>query len=364
MLYLKDVKINASTAELKFSLPLSAQGYLMSVDASSLSTLKPQNKELSVTLTNGIHLYTFMPIKSGDLPIKVQIDHSDNANEFIYCNLPGPNIEVSESTTWNPTPEIFSKEERDSAVNILKTHTAVFSKTTAFDKVIELSKFVASLPNNHKGIPQGKLSEFRPLKQLQESMKCNADIACGNYTAIYYYLAVNAGIKTRTITFRGGESTWSYGIHYYNEVFLTEQQQWTLADPLYNIYFPHDSSGRFSNAADVKKMTDVNGFSGKYVYSFKKDSTGIMPYESVKAGHVYYHSSNADMCFLHPGAEMNPSSLKTLLDFYSFGSDYSYYSDARSNDWGKIIVKYIAAILLLITIALYLLFELSVRRKR
>lgn len=362
-LYLKQLEIKDSIATIKFSLPLSNSGYRLHIDTLPDGlTVKPFKSDLSFSLSKGIHLYTFTPFDSAALPIKIKIDHSDKVNEFIFCNLPGPDIETSEFNTWAINTSTFSKAENDSAISILKKHTNIFAKNNDLEKAIELSKFVAALPNNPKGIPQGKLSEFRPLQQIHESLKCNADLACGNYTAIYYYLAIHAGIKTRTITFRGGEPTWSYAIHYYNEVFLKEQQQWALADPLYNIYFPHDSTGRFYNAADLKKMTAINGFREKSVYSFYKDSVLVLPYDSVKQGHVYYHSSNADMCYLHPGIKMNPSKLSTLLDFYIPRQDLSFYSDTKSNNWTKIAIKSMAMILLIINAGCVLFFVVK-RRK-
>ncbi len=362
-LYLKQLEINDSIATIKYSLPLSNSGYRLHIDSLPGSqTIKPVKTELSFALSKGIHLYTFIPFDSSALPITIKIDRSDKVNEFVFCNLAGPDIETSKSGIWAVNTSTFSKAENDSAISILQKHTNVFSKNSDLEKAMELSRFVASLPNNPKGIPQGKLSEFRPLQQIHESLKCNADLACGNYTAIYYYLAIHAGLKTRTITFRGGEPTSSYAIHYYNEVFLKEQQQWVLADPLYNIYFPHDSTGRFYNAADLKKMTDVKGFSEKSVYSFYKDSVRVLPYDSVKQGHVYYHSSNADMCYLHPGIKMNPSKLATLVEFYLPRQDLSFYSDTKSNNWTKIIIKSVAMILLIINVAAVLF--LVLKRKK
>jgi hypothetical protein len=195
---------------------------------------------------------------------------------------------------------------------------------------------------------------MRPYQQIVEGLKCNADLACGNYAAIYHYLATSAGLANRAVTYRGHAGDWEYAMHYYNEVYLREEDQWAMVDALEKIIFPHDVKGNYFNAVDVKKMSDINGFSGKYVFLYRDSSIIEMPYDSVKEKHIYFNNNNANLCFIYPGADVRQSAWRNFADFYTFKRNDDFYNDVNRNDWYKIIVKEFFAIALLLCITCFL----------
>ena len=82
-----------------------------------------------------------------------------------------------------------------------------------------------------------------------------------------------------------------------------------------------------------------------------------VPYAAVNADHIFYHSSNADMCFLHSDAEMGKSAFNLFLEFYTLDRDFSYYSDVKNNNWIKIGFKYLVLAGFVVSFFFYLAFE-------
>jgi hypothetical protein len=197
------------------------------------------------------------------------------------------------------------------------------------------------------------------LGQIQEALKCNADLACGNYAAMVGYLFSVAKIPNRLVTFAGPAGNWQYGVHYYNEIYLREKQQWVLVDAANNIIMPFDAvSKQFLNAVSVKKLVQLNSTNGKLTYTFTKDSIHIVAYDSINNQHIYYNQSNANLSFLHANANVTNSSFRSFIEFYTFNRDGDNYSEVNRNDWCKIIVKEFLAILFLLIFLIYCIAEI------
>ncbi|MBC7587181.1 MAG: hypothetical protein H7178_02390, partial [Chitinophagaceae bacterium] len=75
--------------------------------------------------------------------------------------------------------------------------------------------------------------------------------------------------------------------------------------------------------------------------------------------HIYYNQSNANLCFLHGNADVSISPFRNFIEFYTFTRDFDYYSEVNRNDWGKIIVKEAAILLLILGLFLYIFIELK-----
>ena len=202
------------------------------------------------------------------------------------------------------------------------------------------------------------ISTRSPFLQLQLAMQNKVNLNCGNYSAMIYFLCSVLQMPNRLVTFSGPAGNWQYGVHYYNEIYLREKQQWVLCDGLSNIYMPHDHT-RFYDAVDVYKMAHVNGFANKYAYTFTGDSLGTVQYDSVNYFHSYYNRSNANLRFLHPGSNSSDSKWNYLTDFYSFTRNFDFYSDVNANDWTKIIIKIAAFYLLLLVLVPYTASEIK-----
>ena len=363
-LYIKDLHFNKNTLDIFFSSKLPQSGYKLIIDnGSSLGLVIPSNNTLHIPLQNKIHEYKLVPVQERELEVKLQIDHSQNSphefiNEFIYCNLPGPQIKVSDYKLWTKGIESFSKSEVESGKEFLKNNTAALLADTDSDRVIEVCRILSMLRPNKNGIKASEASLQRPYQQLLLAMQHKINLDCGNYSAMFYYLCTVLQVPNRVITFAGPAGNWQYGVHYYNEVYLREKQQWTLCDGLAETYMPHDSL-RFYNAADIKKMALINGFSNKYVYTYQKDSLREVRYDGLHYWHWYYNRNNANLCYVHPGTGLQNGSWNYLKDFYSFQRNFDFYSDANQNDWSKIFIKMSAFYLLLLVTIFYLIHEIK-----
>lgn len=371
-LYLKDLKFEGDSVELILSKSLKGKFFDNRVDGGyehKRFALKANNNIIKFHLVNGYSSYTFRDLDSIN-PIniiEVKIDHSSYNNQFtnelLYCNLPGPQINISSLKTYQ-TDKGFSTEEKQNAINLLKEKTNFNKDSSDFYNTIAITKFVSSLCNNAKGIHAYKLSELRPYGQIQEALKCNADLACGNYSAIIGYLFSVAQIPNRLVTFKGPAGNWQYGIHYYSEIYLREKQQWVLIDAANNLAMPFDSStNNFLNAVDVNHLIKLNSTAGKLVYTFKNDSVKIVPYDSVNSQHIYYNQSNANICFYHGNADVTISPFRNFIQFYTFNRDFDYYSDVNRNDWYKIVLKEVALMLFIFGFVLYLVAEIRYKMR-
>ena len=361
--YIKNMQFVKDSLHIIFSKKLSSSKYFLSVDSlHDATTISTNQNEITIPLLQNFHHYFINCSGTQAKEIQLNIDHSNSANEFIYSNIPGPQISVSSYNTWFKKKEIFTNTEYKTGDSLLRKYTHVFDANTDSAKVLEIAKFISLLHSNPKGISSEVVASKNALQQIDLALENKAELLCGNYTSIFYFLCTVAGIPCRVITYRGPAGNWQYGVHYYNEVYLHNKEQWALVDATNNIYLPHDSS-QFYNAADVKKMVQVNGFLNKSAFSFVKDSLSNVPYNSINAKHIYYNSSNANICFIHPGADLKESWWANFIDFYSFNRDYDFYSDVNSNNWFKIMIKETFFFLNVLLLIAYLFFEIKTKLK-
>ena len=372
MLYLKDLQFSNDSVALVLSKNMELEYELKSwqvfVDSHNIGFARAALNTIYVPLLNGIHYYRLNFIASNQ-NIQFTIDHNldDSAskkytNEFMYINLPGPNINVSHQKQWQSDIG-FTADEKVQANNLLKEKIKFHSDSSDTYNTLAISKFVATLCNNPKGIDFNTLSRLRPIGQLNEAMRCNASMACGNYAAMMGYLFSVAKIPNRVVFFQSSTVNWQYGVHYYNEIFLRDKQKWVLVDAANNITMPHlTKTGDFLNAADIKKLIQLNHTSSIESFVFKMDSTIITVYDSINKPHYYYHQSNANLCYYQANADVSNSKFRTFLEFYTFKRDFDFYSDVNRNDWFKIVTKELAMLFLLLTLLFYFSFEISNKR--
>lgn len=363
-MYLMEVNFNNDTLNLSFSLKPDTDDYHLIIDDNlSRGLIKPTGYSLHVPLFNDAHVYKLIPTNKKELEITIQVDHSTNGgisyiNELIYCNLPGPNIKVSQYQLWKKGINSFSADEVRNGIAFITKNTAAFSASSDSAKLMQVCRLISNLRPNTHGIKAGEVSLQSPYKQLQMAMQHKINLDCGNYSVMLHYLCSVLSLPNRVVTFSGPAGNWQYGVHYYNEVYLSEKQQWVLCDGLSNTYMPHDSL-RFYNAADVNKMAHINSFSYKYVYTFEENNLKRVTYDSLKYWHWYYNRNNANLCYLHPGTGVQAGSWNYLKDFYSFNRNFDFWSDMNQNDWFKIIVKMIAFYLFVFAVIGYGLWEIK-----
>ncbi|GEO08468.1 hypothetical protein SAE01_09640 [Segetibacter aerophilus] len=367
-LYLENVQFNNDTLALLFSLKLPATNYRLIVDEiTNAGLISSDNKQLHIPLLKNIHSYQLIPADTNQLEITLQIDHSQNTdgnftNEFIYCNLPGPQIKVSDYNLWTRGISSLNSNEVENGNELLAENTSAFSALTDSARLVEVCRLISKLRPNKNGIKASTVSMQPAYDQLKYAMQNKINLDCGNYSVMIHYLCNLLGLPSRVITFSGPAGNWQYGVHYYNEVNLREKQQWVLCDGVSNAYMPHDTI-RFYNAADVYKMAHVNSFNNKSAYTFEGNSLKEVRYDSLSYWHSYYNRNNANLCYLHPGTGVQDGKLNYVKDFYSFDRNFDFYSDINQNDWMKICIKLAAFYLMLIVALTYFVWEINRNRK-
>lgn len=368
-LYLKDLHFKGDSVNLIFSKNMQQHEELESwevhADSVPLGFAKTKYNQITIALKQGIHRYTITSIVNKQT-IQLTIDHSNYnnqySNEFLYCNLPGPQIKTGALNTWH-TDKGFSAVEKQQAVELLKQKTNFNKDSSDFYNTLTISKFITTLCKNPNGLHPYKVSEFRPYDQIQQALNCKANLACGNYAAMIGYLFSVAKIPNRLVTFAGPAGNWQYGIHYYNEVYLREKEQWVLIDASNNIIMPFDSvTHQFLNAVSINHLIKLKSTNGKLTYTFKNDSIQIVPYNSINNQHIYYNQSNANLSFLNADADVTNSSFRGFIEFYTFNRDCIFYSNINRNDWFKIITKELFALAFLLTLGCYLIAEIRHRK--
>jgi hypothetical protein len=364
----EDVTINHNLLQLTFTKPLPEQNWKLYTDSSFTSDITASAKQLSVALKSGLHSYKFISTHNAtDLPVSVVIDHTPHENEhydneFISSNIPGPGVKPIELNTWRIDKSIFSKSDIEEGVKLLKDSLHLLNNDDDITKTIKIGLYLRHLPVNAKGIDPAEAAAKTAWEQIKLAQQCKANFNCGNYAAMFSFLAGLAGLVTRGITYSGPDGNWHYASHFLNEVYLHKQQQWALVDNSNNIFLPHDSL-RFYNAVDVKKMTDINGFSDKLCYDLNKESVKIVSYSGVSSLHSYYNQSPADIKFAH-GKSYKFSFLNNLWQFYIPIRDHDLYSDRKSNNTFKLIVKTIFILALLVSLFCYVAWEFNKKKNK
>lgn len=366
-LFLKDIQFNNDTLNLYFSPGLKATYYNLSIDNSARQKrVTHMGNSLHIPIIKNAHVYKLIPSTDG-LGVTIQVDHSGNntlgyTNEFLYCNLPGPLIKLSSYNLWTKGIASYTADEVSKGIFFLLNNTKAISAITDSARLMEVCGLISLLRPNLNGIKASEISLQSPYKQLQMAMQHKINLDCGNYSVMVQYLCSLLKLPNRVVTFSGPAGNWQYGVHYYNEVYLREKQQWVLCDGLSNAYMPYDSV-RFYNAADLNKMAHVNSFSNKYAYTFKGKNLIKTSYDRLCYWHRYYNRNNANLCYLHPGSSVQDGKWNYLKDFYSFNRNYYFYSDENENDWLRIMVKMIAFYSFVIGTIAYVLWEIKSFRK-
>jgi hypothetical protein len=364
----KDISINQNVLQLQFSQPLTEHTWKLYTDPTFTSDITATTDRLSLPLKDGLHTYKLIPVVNpNDLAVSVTIDHTPHQNgpydnEFISSNIPGPEIEPIALKTWRFNKGSFSKSEIEQGTRLLTDSIHLKDNDDDFAKTIKIGLYLRHLPLNPQGMDPAEAAGKSAWEQIKLGQQCKANFNCGNYAAMFSFLGGLAGLVTRGITYSGPDGNWHYASHFLNEVYLHKQQQWALVDNSNNIFLPHDST-RFYNAVDVKKMADVNGFSNKLCYDLNNDSVRIISYSQVSNLHYYYNQSPADIRFAH-STSYKFSFLNNLWQFYIPVRDHDLYSDRKSNNTFKLIVKTIFILALLVSLVLYVAWEFNKKKNK
>ncbi len=359
------LSFSEATLEITFSHFPGTRKWHLYTDTAHTTTITLKDKTITIPILTHAHRYELRPFDTLKAnTVKLIVDHSPVGsafdNEFIYANVPGPGTETMPLRKWQTPVSSFTADELRAANALIHGPIRITARDDDFTKTLKIGRYLRKLRYSGSGVDLTGLN-LPPLKQLGLSVQQDVNINCGNYTAMFHFLGTIAGLTTRAVTFAGAEGNWHYGNHYYNEVYLHKQQQWSLVDNLNNVFLPHDAS-RFYNAVDVKKMASVNGFENKSCYDLNNDTARLVLYKSHGYYHEYYNLSDADISFPTRGVQQK-SRLKLFFEFYFPASDYAYYSDKKANNLFKLAAKYVLVLGLIIAMFVYLNRERKHRQK-
>lgn len=361
--FIKNLFFTNDSVHITFSQKPKADEYFLENEK-----IKVRENAISFPLKKNFQIYTLIPAESNFENIVFHIDHSKLGpqiftNEFLYSNIPGPGISTTPLNIWENGIEQYATVEIEKGRQLLNEKTNISTAISDSAKLMEIISFISTIHSNSSGVEVKKMNGFSPYIQIAESLKNNAQLDCGNYSRMLAFLCDIENLPNRRVTYRGPDGNWRFGVHYMNEIYLREKQTWILADALNNIYWPQDSTHIY-NAVSIKKIFEVNGLTGKKVFTFQHDSLLIKNYSDLAYWHEYYNTSNASIAFLYPDAEIQKSTLHDLLDFYSFTHHEIWYNDNKQNDWPKIILKTISFYGLIILFASWMFSELKFLKKQ
>ncbi|MFZ1798453.1 MAG: hypothetical protein WAU24_01215 [Chitinophagaceae bacterium] len=325
---------------------------------------------ISFPLQKNFHTYTLVSVAGRSQNIIFHIDHSENpqgifTNEFLYSNIPGPGISTTPLHIWEEGIHQYSNNEVAGGRELLRKRTKISGALTDSARFMEIASFIAGIHSDASGIPIQAMNNLTPYQQILKSLESKTQLDCGNFSQMLAFLCDIENLPNRRITYRGPDGNWRFGVHYMNEIYLREKQTWILADALNNIYWPHDSLHVY-NAADIKKIVEVNGMAGKKVFTFQGDSLLVKNYSDLSYWHEYYNTSNASIAYLFGGKELKKNTWNDLLQFYTFIHHEVWYNDNKQNNWPLIMLKLISfyALLILVIMGIFSGSGNSLQRKR
>lgn len=335
--YIKDIFFTTDSVKFTFS-----QKLVCPVYDEGNNKINVHENSITFHLRPDFEEYVLKPQSPGAPALIFHIDHSLSEpgkyiNEFLYSNVPGPGIIPSPIKRWENGSRNYTAKEIAQGLEMLEGEAKKSPATDDEQKLLQIAHFLSTISSNASGVKSNKVNTYSPLRQIELSMQGKAQLDCGNYTNMLAFFCDIENIPNRRITYRGPDGNWRYGVHYMNEIYLREKQTWVLADALNNIYLPHDSL-KYFNAADLKKIFEVNGLGGKNVFTFCQDSLQEVPYDSVAYWHRYYNQTNASIAYLDPGKE-HTGLYYDLLHFYTFNQNEIWYNDNKQNDWPLIFLK-------------------------
>ncbi|MBS1730228.1 MAG: hypothetical protein JSS67_05550 [Bacteroidetes bacterium] len=336
--FIKNIFFNDDSVQFTFSKNLPSEIYIL-----DQQKIHSTFNSITFPLHKRYYEYALFPVNGKGSVLIFHIDHAASAthiftNEFLYSNIPGPDILTSPITLWEKGIRHYSENDIAQGRKLLQEKTSISNAETDSSKFMQIASLMAGIHSSPNGTSLQVMNTFSPYTQIIQSLNGNTQLDCGNFSLMLSFLCDIEGLPNRRVTYRGPDGNWRYGVHYMNEIYWREKQTWILADALNNIYCPHDSA-RFYNAVDVKKINQINGWDGKKVFTFQNDSMKVINYNETAYWHQYYNSSNASIAFLYNGEEVKNSTFQNLFQFYTFSHHEIWYNDNKQNNWLRILFK-------------------------
>ncbi len=234
---------------------------------------------------------------------------------------------------WGPdTLGVFEDTRR-----ILSDSLFIRSSDTDAEKILKIGKFILDRTGKMDGKPDDALSKMHPDKQLRQVQSGKSKIWCGNYAAIFSWLATSAGLPVRLVACGLKDGSEQTGIHVFCETFIREQGQWAYVDlTARNILVRYHN--KWLNAIDIQRLSRYGTKDPEWTaFHYSGDSISKWPYALVATLTDHYFHNNSFFHFYFAGYFRNqfpPNIFSRIKKFLYTGYYYGVYSDnlrARNN---------------------------------
>ncbi len=364
--YIKDIFFNKDSVTITLSKPLQQSNYSFFLDNEKQSTITALQNTISFPIQENIHHYK---LQSSD-SLTFTIDHSkaedsvSYINEVVYTNLIITKDKAEPLTNYITNKTKFKPSAIEEAKQILATKTNFYTVKSTQEKALAIAAYIASLPVNKQGLHYWQLAKLSAIEQLHLAQKNRANLACGNYASLIHFFATAGNLPNRIVSFRNNDTTWQFGAHTWNEIFIQEKNAWAVLDGMSNCFLPTKQNGFLLNSMDINSWVKLNTSNTFSSYTYKNDSLQLLPYDSVNALHEYYNALTADLVFIYPNATAEINKLSNFFQFYTFTKNQLYYNPYNSNNWGKILFKMLSIISLVVVFICYCIVEIKLKLKK
>jgi hypothetical protein len=319
---------------------------------------------LQVHALPGKHQYTIRPLRPDRVDsISFDLDLTRTGGGWSseltgLRNLQWPIHSAIPLQAWQPLTNRFAKVPEDTfwqdAVNIQVSDPTL-------TRIIKLAEALGQAFKGTDGIPDPDLSAMHPLGQLAYAKSGKSGLDCGNYSAIFTYLAERAGIRCRTIGTGKVLAGTQAGTHVCLECYLPETGEWALVDPLARNFLFRNGSGQLLNVVEVKNRCMEQDFSGITVLHYNGDSLSWQPFAAhAVVQQQYLHAGNS-LTFYFTTDPENALSVQRKIKRYLLPDPwYALYTDSPGKNTGFLLRALSATVLLFSGVLLIL--QLTARR--
>lgn len=285
--------------------------------------------------------------------------------EFLFCSIPLFNEQIPSKDFWMQSSALTTEEDIKDVNSILQNELKIQRKDSAIQKIKKIGVYLLKNLQSKTGTPNDKMTPLSPVQKMNEALKNNSKIWCGDFAEIFALYANEAGITTRLVCTEGDANGIPKSGHSINECYISELNQWVFVDLTSGILLVQNHQGKYLNGIDFYRAHLLNS-SDMILTQFSNDSLRNNPFNYEKS--FYRDYFNKETYFLFYKAS------QFSKDFYAFTNKWSryffkrasfaIYSDSSQTDNKKFYLKQFAALGFLGFLAYLLIFSLINRLRK
>lgn len=356
MLFVKKIELANDTGTIFLSQQLPGS-WQLSIDDTMAGSVSSKQAQLTFTMPAGVHRYRFVNMAAAKIrEFECIIDNAcadvaakNCLNELRYLSLPMPYGSVYPLSFWSNS-HAFSAHDVASGRQLLSMQDTAGKSMQPIPAMARLTGAmrVSNLASEWQPSMGNTIS---PDSMVKYVISQQTGLNCGNFSFIVHYLATSAGLANRSVQFADDGTNWSYGVHYFNEIFIPEKNSWAMVDALHNVWLPQDSSGRLLNTADILRLLQSGSTLQEYIaYRFHNDSLVAMPLSFWNpTWQLYFANPNSTLSYWPANSQFKNDVWSRLNRLYGFDKSKFLWSDRYRNHPQKIAFKIVMLLGLLLS---------------